>query len=229
MKKKIGFIFADDLEYKPFAEYALNHGGKQEATQPQNVISLETDKAIIYAMEGGVGKVYATISAMILMKEYKVDYLLSAGLSGAISGVKKGDLVAGTTYIECDFDMRPLGYDRAHKVDGAFELEGGKELLDAAQKLGGMKFGKLGTGDFFLTDPKTKAEFKEAFGIMAFDMESGAMACACAKFHVPYLSVRKISDDADEDEDVGASYRALNELQELALTEVLMRLVDNLE
>lgn len=228
MKKKIGFIFADDLEFKPFAAYALNNGGKQLATQPQNVVSIETDNAIIYAMEGGVGKVYAAISAMILIKEYGVEYLMSAGLSGAISHVKKGDVIAGTSYMECDFDMSPIGYTKGHKVDGWYKLSASEELLAAALKIPGMKQGELGSGDFFLTDPETKAAFKEAFGISAFDMESGAMACACAKYDIPYLSVRKISDDADEDEDVGASYRALNELQEQALTDILMEIVENL-
>ena len=226
MKKTYGFIFADDMEFKPFAETAAAKGGVLSESAGMEVCTLELDKATVVAIHGGVGKVYAAIAAMVLIKDYKVDYLMSAGLSGAISGQKKGDVVAGTEYVECDFDVRAFGYKLGEKTDGTYLHTGSPELVAAATAIPGMKSGRLGTGDFFLTDPAKKHEYKDEFGIVAFDMESAAIASACDKYGVPFLSIRKISDDADDN--AVESYRELNDLAETALTELLLQTLENM-
>lgn len=226
MKKIFGFIFADDMEFKPFSEYAYKRGGKLISEKPQNVIELETENAVIYAIESGIGKVNSAIAALELIKSYSPDYIMSAGLSGAISGVARGDIVAGNSFVECDFDIRPFGYPLGKKSDGTYIHEASEELLTAARKLPGMKEGRLGTGDFFLTDPAKKNEYKEEFSITAFDMESGAIAATCSKYGVPFMSVRKISDDADDS--ATESYREMNNLCEETLTEILIDITNNM-
>lgn len=226
MKQIYGFIFADDMEFKPFRETALKQGGIPSEVAGMSVVTLELPKATIVALHGGVGKVYATIAAMTLIKDYKVDYLMSAGLSGAISGLNKGDVVAGEEYVECDFDVTPFGYRPGEKTDGTYLHKASPKLLTAAKAIPGMQTGRLGTGDFFLTDPAIKQKYRDTFGIQAFDMESAAMASACDKYGVPFLSIRKISDDAD-DHPV-ESYQAMNNLAETALTELLLETVQNM-
>ena len=56
----------------------------------------------------------------------------------------------------------------------------------------------MGTGDFFLTDKERRDRYKELFNISAFDMESGALAAVCYLLKVPFVSIRKISDSADD-------------------------------
>lgn len=226
MKKIIGFIFADDMEFKPFSEYALSRGGEFIQTEPQNIIRLTVSDAEIYAIESGVGKVNSAIAALELIKSFNVKYILSAGLSGAISGLKRGDIVAGDSYVECDFDIRAFGYPLGKKPNGQYIYDAPSDMLEAALKIDGMMQGRLGTGDFFLTDAVKKEEFKKEFSINAFDMESAAIAATCDRYGVPFMSIRKISDDAD---DVATdSYRAMNNLCEMALTEILMETVSNL-
>lgn len=226
MKKIIGFIFADDMEFKPFSDYATERGGEYIRKEPQNVIRLTVGNAEIYAIESGVGKVNSAIAALDLIKSFGVQYIMSAGLSGAISGLKKGDIVAGDSYVECDFDIRAFGYPLGKKPNGQYIYGVPEELLEAALKIDGVKQGRLGTGDFFLTDAAKKEEFKKEFSINAFDMESAAIAATCDRYKVPFMSVRKISDDAD---DVATdSYREMNNLCEVALTEILMKTVENL-
>ncbi len=226
MKKIIGFIFADDMEFKPFSDYAIGRGGEYIRKEPQNVIRLTTGDVEIYAIESGVGKVNSAIAALDLIKSYNVDYIMSAGLSGAISGLKKGDIVAGNSYVECDFDIQAFGYPLGKKPNGQYIYGVPADMLEAALKIEGVQQGRLGTGDFFLTDAVKKQEFKDEFSINAFDMESAAIAATCDRYGVPFMSIRKISDDADDA--AFESYTEMNNLCEVALTEILMDTVNNL-
>ena len=38
MKQKIGFIFADEMEFQPFSEIALENGGSWLSRRPVNTI-----------------------------------------------------------------------------------------------------------------------------------------------------------------------------------------------
>ena len=69
---------------------------------------------------------------------------------------------------------------------------------NAATSVEGFKHGNLGTGDFFLTDKERRDRYKEIFNISAFDMESGALGAVCYLLDVPFVSIRKISDSADD-------------------------------
>ena len=51
-------------------------------------------------------------------------------------------------------------------------------------------------------------------------METAAIACVCDKCGVPFLSVRKISDDADDSS--GEDYREMNSKAESHLSDILI-------
>ena len=223
MKRKIGFIFADEMEFRPFTEIALADGGSWLAKRPMNTIRYEVGDTEIIAIECGIGKVNAAFAATVLILDHQVDYVLNAGLSGAIQHLRKGDVVAGTSYIECDFDLSVFGYKLGEKPGGARYYAPSEELLNAAKTIDGVGTARLGTGDFFLADPVKKDEYKETFDIEAFDMETASIAAVCERLETPFLSVRKISDDADDS--ATGSYRELNDLAEKALSEVLLALV----
>lgn len=225
MKKRYGFIFADEMEFQPFAELALNSGGVYLTHSPMNVIRYEADNAEIIGVECGIGKVNAAFGTMVLILDHHVDAVLNAGLSGAIQRFHKGDVVAGTSYVECDFDLSAFGYPVGQKSDGTRFHTPDKDLLAAAEQVDGVLTGRLGTGDFFLADPVKKDEYKEVFDIEAFDMETAAIAAVCNRLNVPFLSVRKISDDAGDA--ATDSYTEMNALAESHLCEVLLQIVEN--
>ncbi len=226
MKQKIGFLFADEMEFQPFSEIALANGGSWLTKRPMNTIRYETENAEIIAVECGIGKVNAAFAATMLIMDHQVDAVLNAGLSGAIQHLHKGDVVAGTSYVECDFDLTVFGYAVGEKPGGVRYHAASEKLLDAALSIDGVAAARLGTGDFFLADPVKKDEYKETFDIEAFDMETAAVASVCERLETPFLSVRKISDDAGDA--AGDSYREMNALAETALSEVLLELVKRL-
>lgn len=225
--KTYGFIFADEMEYKPFHNVALSRGGSEIKDQPLPMVQLTVGDSRVIAVHCGIGKVNAAIAASLLIHACKVDAILNAGLSGAISHLKKGDVVAGESYVECDFDLRVFGYALGQKSDGTYVHEADEKLLAAAQTLDGMKTGALGTGDFFLNDPARKEAYKGEFHINAFDMETAAIADVADTYGIPFLSVRKISDDADDSAD--ESYTALNDLAEEDLSKILLEIVEKLD
>lgn len=226
MFKKIGVILADVHEFAPFKNYFKDYlieestiGGNEAAWFR---IKHNREEVEIIAVHCGIGKVNAANAAAALIYSCGVDAILNAGLSGAVSSVRRGDIVAGTNYIECDFDMRAIGYPLAKKPDEEEYIRYcSKELLDIALSLEGyqIKSGILGTGDIFLTDSAKKAEFKTLFSIIAFDMETAAIAAVCNKNNTAFLSIRKISDDAD-DSSID-DYREMNNLQEAVLSEIV--------
>jgi len=222
-----GFVFADEMEYKPFLEYALAHGGEEIKNPTHDIVELVIENARILGIRSGIGKVYAATAAAVLIERYEVDSVLSAGLSGAISHLHKGDVVAGSSYVECDFDLTAFGRAPGEKSDGVRAIPACPGLLKTALSIDGVQEGALGTGDFFLTDPETKHAYKEEFGIQAFDMETAALAAVCQKLETPFLSVRKISDDADDN--ALDSYTQLNDLAEMDLSLVLLEIVNRVE
>ncbi|MCM1363524.1 MAG: 5'-methylthioadenosine/S-adenosylhomocysteine nucleosidase [Faecalibacterium sp.] len=232
MKKTVGILFADSMEYAPFLNYAKKQKGAVEGVSRGNntvkFTMVNDDKELeIVAVECGVGKVNAAASTAFLIAENHVDWILNAGLSGAISGVKREDFVAGESYIECDFDLRAIGYDLAIKPDGEEYIHySDAKLLSYAKKIDGMKSGRLGTGDIFLADSEKKQLFKQLFELTAFDMETAAIAAVCKKSDVPMLSVRKISDDADDT--AKDDYPEMNNRAEACLTEVMVKIFDEI-
>ncbi|MDR0315162.1 MAG: hypothetical protein LBH71_04350, partial [Oscillospiraceae bacterium] len=111
MKKNIGIIFADDLEYLPFYDYAVKSGYGKSDVRSNECIHLQIGERQIFAVKSGIGKVNAAASACDLI-HMGADLILNAGLSGAVSNLSRGDVAAGISYVECDFDLTVFGYKK---------------------------------------------------------------------------------------------------------------------
>lgn len=223
---KIGFVIADDNEYIPFLAFAKEQGAKESVRRGKESIEFSYAGKEIVAVKAGIGKVNAAAVAAFLIADDKVDAIMSFGLSGAISGLSKNDIVAGTSYTECDFDLTAIGYELGVKPQKKYVYEADKALLEAAMKIEGMKTAVCGCGDLFLADKERKELYKKTFNITEFDMETGAEASVCYDAGVPFLAIRQISDTADDT--AADSYRELNDSQPVELTEVIKQLIEKL-
>ena len=231
MKKTVGILFADEMEYAPFLSWAKTKEHKEEKRHGNDsvVLSLsEGENSLdLVAVKCGIGKVNAASATAYLIGEDKADYILNAGLSGAVSRLKREDMVAGTKYIECDFDLTAIGYAPGVKADGQRYLyEADPTLLSYALQSEGIIAAPTGTGDIFLADKVKKDFYKDTFGIEAFDMETAAIAAVCDKAEIPMLSLRKISDDADDSS--VEDYREMNNRKESCLTELLVNILSRI-
>ncbi len=231
MKKTVGLIFADEMEYAPFLSWAKDNGAKEEKRHGNDSVVTSIKKGgnelSLVAVKCGIGKVNAASATAYLIGEDKADYILNAGLSGAVSRLKREDMIAAKSHIECDFDLTAIGYAPGVKADGQrYFYEADEKLLSYALKSEGITAAATGTGDIFLADKDKKEFYKNTFRIEAFDMETAAIASVCDKAQIPMLSLRKISDDAD-DASVD-DYREMNNRQESCLTELLVNILDRL-
>jgi adenosylhomocysteine nucleosidase len=225
-KKILGVAFADEMEYAPFLAYAQQHAFRPEEKRGNTglVMTLaEGERQLeIHALQCGIGKVNAASAVSFLIADDGAQMIFNAGLSGAVSGLRRGDLVAGASYVECDFDLSAIGIPAGQKPGQDWVYQADETLLRLALAHGGLQEGKLGTGDFFLTNAALKKEYIERFGITAFDMETAAIASVCHKCSIPFLCLRQISDDADDT--ATEQYREMNERAEDTLTNVLQDL-----
>ncbi len=175
----------------------------------------------------GIGKVNAALGTALALSEGNYDGVINTGWSGAVSGVYKGDIIVSDSCVECDFDLTPIGRlpgQKPEQDDYIYICD--NALYKAACSVEGFKHGKLGTGDFFLTDADRRNRYKELFNINAFDMESGALGAVCYLLDVPFVSIRKISDSAD---DVGVEdYTASVKTDTTAFSDIILNVLNNL-
>ena len=227
MNKTIGILFADTMEYGPFLQWAKDKDAKEETRWGNDscVLKLEENGRVldIIGVRCGIGKVNAASATAFLIADDKVDLILNAGLSGAVQKLRREDMVAVESYVECDYDLTAIGKPLGVKADGQkYIYEADEKLMSYALMSDGIIKAKAGTGDIFLTDKVKKELYRDTFGIESFDMETAAIAGVCDKSGIPMLSLRKISDDAD-DASV-EDYREMNNRQESCLTELLVNI-----
>ncbi len=213
------------MEYVPFEKYAEKLGGTKTETCGFRGIECQVGSVKVLALESGIGKACAASACAVLIAGFGADIILNAGLSGAVSACRREDIIAGNSYVECDMDLTAIGYAPGSKPGCPIVYEADEALLSICKELG-IKDMRLGTGDVFLADKVKKEYFFNTFAINAFDMESAAIACVCHKAGIPFISLRKISDDADDC--ATDDYREMNDRAEESLTQVLDKVLAKL-
>lgn len=225
--KTIGLVIADEYEYLPFLRIAANYGEVKESTfrtRPCAEVVVNDNRVI--AVSCGIGKVAAATAAAFLIADEKADYIFNIGLSGAVSGLHEGEIALGSSFAECDFDLTAVGRKQGENPSKPWLHEADKDLLANAEKVLGVKAAAFGCGDLFLADPVKKDFFKNTFNIGAFDMETGAIASVCGSAGVPFLSLRQMSDSADDAS--AETYTAVNNTQPEDLAKMILKLIETL-
>ena len=144
------------------------------------------EQAQIDVHYSGIGKVNAAFKAFEVIQATGCKTLLNLGSAGS-SHFDRHALVEVTSFVQRDMDVSPLGFevgvtpmDQDHP--GAIDLE---PFFSHLPK------GVCGTGDSFETgQPKVPCNL--------VDMEGYAMAKVCKKLGVRLISVKYITDGADD-------------------------------
>lgn len=163
----------------------------------------------VVIVRSGIGKVNAAICTQVLINMYGVDYIINTGVAGALNKeLKLGDIVISNDLLQHDFDTSatgdPLGviprlHESTFKADEELvriaELSA-RELVKADEKV---VVGRIATGDQFISDSNSKERIWNNFKPYCVEMEGAAIAQACYLNKIPFVSIRSISDSADED------------------------------
>jgi len=155
----------------------------------------------------GWGKVNSAVNAYKLINEHHPDCIISTGCAGGIAtDIHLLDVVVASqvAYHDCWYG-EPNEYGQVQGFPARFEAD--PALLAAARSLsaaGRLRFGLIASGDRFVSGPEDNAKVLGHFpDALACDMESGSIAQVCHSYGVPFISMRVISDTANEEDRLG--------------------------
>lgn len=223
----VGIVIADSDEYAPILNYVNKLNGTESPLHSltSHIINLNNNgkNYKVRTVLCGIGKVNAATATAFLIND-GVDVLLNCGLSGGLNNVRRGDLMVATSLLEHDFDLTSIGYKVAEKPGQEYIYTPNAYLNELIKTTyNGISEGVMVSGDSFINSNTKRDQLVNLFSASACDMETAAIAYACTLSQVPYMVLRKISDDASDNAE--ESYRDMNELKESQLVDILLNIV----
>lgn len=198
---KIGIIGPSEEEVMPFVKKIENGMLYQHAML--NFYEGHFEHVPVVAVVSGVCKVNAAIAAQILIDKFDVTHVILTGVAGALDDqLEIGDIVIADEIAYHDVAKEILTEYHPWMKDIYFRTDK-KMLNDAISILEGFELknnyyvGRIITGEAFVTEKERDKLIKE-FNPMCVDMESGSVAHVCFANAIPFIVIRSISDNANE-------------------------------
>ncbi len=174
----------------------------------------------------GIAKVNAAVCTQVLIDNFHPDCIINTGIAGGMNtAVKVCDIVISTEVLPHDLDPHFLSnyppYCAVFKADA--------KLIDTAEKIcaeeGVKSFrGRIVSGEAFISDNAVKADIQQRLDPYAVDMESSAVGHCCYLNSMPFVSVRCISDNADDE---GAmSFDEFEKIAAKRVAEIVLRMTE---
>lgn len=220
---KIGVVIADSDEYIPFKQSVKDLNCADYSYYNKDAVSFELGKYSVVCINCGIGKVNAAAAAAHLA-DIGSKSILNFGLSGGISGVKRGEVVVPDKFLEHDFDLSAIGYKPCEKPSQKYIYDVDRNLFKIAKSVfGDIACGTAVCGDRFICNSSDRDFLRDTFGATTCDMETAAIASVCDMANIPYLSVRRVSDDAGED--AYSSYKEMNIGEGETLSSIFLKIL----
>lgn len=188
-------------------------------------INVKDGKTLVNAC-CGIAKVNAALCTQVMIDNFHPDCVINTGIAGGMnSAVKVCDVVISTEVLPHDLDLHFL--NDYPPYCGIFKAD--TQLMDTAEKVCG-EFGvnsfrgRIVSGEAFITSTEVKKGIQEKFDPYAVDMESAAIGHCCYLNELPYVSVRCISDNADDE---GAmSFDEFEKIAAKRVAEIVLRMTE---
>lgn len=176
----------------------------------------------------GIAKVNAAVCTQVMIDNFKPDAIINAGIAGGMnSDVKVCDIVISNEVLPHDLDLHFL--NDYPPYCGIFKSN--EKLIEAAENVcdsfGIKSFkGRIVSGEAFISSNSVKSEIQSKFNPYAVDMESSAVGHCCFLNDMPFVSVRCISDNADDD---GAmSFDEFEKIAAKRVAEIVLKMAEEL-
>ena len=166
----------------------------------------EIDGRSVVIVKCGMGKVNAGICVSTLIREFHCDVIINTGVAGSLDArMDIGDIVISLDAVQHDFDVTPIGFQKAEiPYTGLYAFKADEMLREAAKKaadkvIDDVKIfeGRVCSGDQFIASKGQKDTIVSNFGGLACEMEGASVAQTCYLFNVPFVILRAISDKPD--------------------------------
>jgi adenosylhomocysteine/aminodeoxyfutalosine nucleosidase len=154
-----------------------------------------------------IGKIFASITATIMIEKFKTEKILFSGVAGAINrNLKIGDLIYATKVAQHDLNITAFGHPLGYVPEGSVFVKSDDYLNSIAEKVAkelNIKLAKgiIVTGDQFINSQEKKDLIFKEFQADAIEMEGSSIAVVCDSLNIPFFIIRAISDSADNGAD----------------------------
>ena len=202
---KIGIITAMADETTPLYQKMGKATGEINVAGV-TIFKFEIDGNEIFLVRSGVGEIRAAMTFQLLVDRFDVDAVLNFGFVGSLDNrFEVGDLVLAEKVVHYQFDTSAIDNVPAGQYDGNdsvfFSVDNG--LIEKVQKELDTKLPQVvvASGDKFIASREDK-EHLRTFGADICEMECAGLVIASVRNNVPLLSIKVISDKADERADI---------------------------
>jgi adenosylhomocysteine/aminodeoxyfutalosine nucleosidase len=199
----IGIMGAMVEEIEPLLEFFKEYETIEYAKNRYYKTSYNSHDIVIAYSK--IGKVFASLTATIMIEKFGVEKLLFSGVAGAINPkLKIGDLIVAKGLVQHDLDITAFGHPFGYVPEGEVCTLADEELLKISQDVAKdlnleLKSGIIATGDQFVASSEKKEWIEGTFEADALEMEGASVAVVCDALNVPFFILRAISDSADMD------------------------------
>ena len=202
---KIGIIGAMDLEVDSLkAEMTVS---KVEKRAGMEFFEGTLNGASVVIVRCGIGKVNAALCAQLLADQFQVTHIINTGVAGSLNAkLDIGDILISSDALQHDMDVTILGYQPGEVPQlGLREFPADKRLAElaktACEKANPdicVMFGRVVSGDQFISSKEVKNRLIQQFAGDCTEMEGAAIAQAAYLNDIPFVIIRAISDKADD-------------------------------
>ena len=155
------------------------------------------DKDLVL-VKSGIGMVNASIITTLLIKEFDVNKILFSGVAGSLNkNINVGDIVIADSLVEYMFNAIEFGYEIRQiprMENSVFKSENLLNKIRDILKNDSIFYGKILSGDKFVSNLEEKEKIGKKFDALALDMESAAVAHCTYILGVEFAIIRSISD-----------------------------------
>ena len=202
---KIGIITAMADETTPLYQKIGKATGEIKVAGV-TVFKYEIDGNEIFLVRSGVGEIRAAMTFQLLVDRFGVEIVLNFGFVGSLDNrFDVGDIVLAEKVVHYQFDTSAIDNVPTGQYDGndSIYFNTDKMLLDKVQNELSKPLPQVvvASGDKFIASRDDK-EFLRSLGAQICEMECAGLVIASLRNEVPLLSIKVISDKADESAEV---------------------------
>ncbi|EHH1057638.1 5'-methylthioadenosine/S-adenosylhomocysteine nucleosidase [Vibrio parahaemolyticus] len=196
--KHIGIICAIKREAQPIID---SYEMEQVAVSPYPIYRRIVGSVEISLVICGLGKVVASMASQHLIQSLEVDEIVNIGICGAISDeLTIGDIVYSNQFVQHDFNIDvPDKHPAWIPSIGSHITETVKpSLFQWVDEHPKTNLGVMCSGDSFVKSRVKKEQLALTTSGVSCDMESAAIAQVCWLLNCPFMSLRAVSDLAED-------------------------------
>ena len=202
---KLGIIGAMDVE----VEYLIRSMDVKKVSvhAGQTYYEGNIGKTDVVVVQCGIGKVRAGMAAQVLCSCFQVTHIINTGIAGSLNNdINIGDIVVSKDAVFHDVDAVNFGYQLGeipgietlyYKADETLQKLAADAVKECAPEVNAF-YGRVATGDVFVSDRAKKEWIRETFHADCTEMEGCAIAECAYLNQIPFVIIRAISDKADE-------------------------------